>query len=101
MDRQEILDTIRNIGTCEDEAERRTMLSDLHDEITTVFENVDSLTENNNALTEANETLRAANTKLFLKVGEDRTPEDSKGGEDTPPEKRKFENLFNEKGELK
>lgn len=51
-------------------------------------------------LTTDNETLRDANMKLFLKVGEKHADEPGKKKEnedDTP----KFENLFDEKGNLK
>ncbi len=104
MDRQEILDIITNIGTCEDEAQRRQMLDGLRDNINTVFDSNDDLTEQNNNLTAANETLRGVNTDLFLQLGENKSKKEiieSETGTEGEPEKRKFEDLFNEKGELK
>ena len=52
------------------------------------------------------EKLRSANMQLFLRVGENKTPgqinEDKTGVKDeVPPEPRRFENLFDEKGGLK
>ena len=100
MDKAQFLSKIQEIGTCEDDAQRRALLAEVNDGISEVFDNVDSLTETNNSLTANNETLREANMQLFLRVGEKKDPEDL-----TPPgggsEPLKYENLFNEKGELK
>lgn len=99
MDRQEIINRLTEIGTCENEADRRVMLADLETDLNDVFDNVDTLTENVRTLTEDNKTLTDANTKLFLKMGENRNPDE--GGEEPPKEKRKFENLFDENGGIK
>ena len=100
MDKDQILNTLTEIGTCEDEAQRRTMLDGLRDEISGVYDNMDSLTQRNSALTTANENLRKANMDLFVQVGTHKKPEDQ---QDTDPEpvRRKFEDLFNDKGEIK
>ena len=45
-----------------------------------------------------NENLREANMKLFLRVGDHKEPETP--AKETPP-KLKYQDLFNEKGELK
>ena len=52
-------------------------------------------------LTTANESLRAVNTKLFLQVGasEKKEQEEEKKEEENKP--LPFDDLFNEKGELK
>lgn len=101
MDRQEVIKKITEIGTCENEADRRVMLADLESDLSAVFDNVDTLSEKINELTEDNKTLTEANTKLFLKMGENRPPEDATGGEEPPKEKRKFENLFDANGGIK
>lgn len=105
MQKEDFLAKIKEIGTCEDDVARRTMLSELETEVSSVFDSNSELTESNKNLTDDNESLRAANMKLFLKVGAEKeengnTNNNNKntGGE---PEKRKFEDLFNEKGELK
>lgn len=100
MDKQAFLNKIAEIGTCEDDVARRTLLTELSDEATPIFDDLNSLTEQNNNLTTDNETLRQANMKLFLKVGEQKTP-DIEQVQGAPKEKRKFEDLFNEKGEIK
>ena len=58
MNKDEILNSLTQIGTCEDEVERRTMLNTLRDEVSTLFDNVSDLTEQNTELTTANENLR-------------------------------------------
>lgn len=97
---------INKIGTCEDEAERRTLLDDFRNDITELCETEEGLEKQVNTYKEDNEKLRSANMKLFLQVGEQKTPEEemeTKTGvhkEEEKP-KRKFEDLFNEKGRLK
>ena len=105
MDKQAFLDKLKSIGTSEDEVERRTMLSELTDEVNRVYDENSTLTESNKSYLEDNEKLRSANMQLFLRVGENKTPEevhkDSTGVKEEAKEPRKFENLFNEKGGLK
>lgn len=101
MDKNEFLQAIREIGTCEDDVQRRDMLNDLQNNVSSIFDENTSLTERNTSLTTDNETLRSANMKLFLQVGSDE-PNTPNGSEvDKAKEKRKFEDLFNEKGEIK
>lgn len=105
MDKEEFLNKIKEIGTCEDEAERRTMLAELNDKVGAVFDENANLTETNKSVIDDNEKLRSANQKLFLMVGADKSDqqrvEDQTGLKEETKEPRKFENLFNEKGELK
>lgn len=104
MDKEEFLNKIKEIGTCEDDAERRTMLAELNDKVGAVFDENISLTETNKSVIDDNEKLRSANQKLFLMVGADKPEnervEDQTGLKQETTEPRKFENLFN-KGELK
>ncbi|MBR0369959.1 MAG: hypothetical protein IJH63_04460 [Methanobrevibacter sp.] len=105
MDKEKFNEIIKAIGTCEDEAERRTMLAELSEATSKVFDENASLTETNKSVIDDNEKLRSANQKLFLMVGADKTDqqrvEDQTGLKEETKEPRKFENLFNEKGELK
>lgn len=102
MDKETFLNKITEIGTCEDEATRRELLTQLGEDTSSVFDDNAALTERNTQLTEANNTLTEANTKLFLRIGEERAPgTGDPGSQDPPPEKRKFEDLFNDKGEIK
>jgi hypothetical protein len=105
MEKQEVLDLIASIGTCDDEVQRREALATLTEEATALFDASEKLTTSNQSLTADNEKLREANMKLFLRVGESKSGadvmKDSTGIDTTPKEKRKFEDLFNEKGGLK
>ena len=69
MQKQEFLDIITQIGTCEDEVTRRDLLAQLSDEAGKDYDNLATLTETNRTLTSDNETLRNANMKLYLRVG--------------------------------
>ena len=105
MDKETFIEKIKTIGTCEDDAERRTMLAELNDEVGKVFDENANLTETNKSVIDDNEKLRSANQKLFLMVGADKSDqqrvEDQTGLKQETKEPRKFENLFNNKGELK
>lgn len=105
MDKQEIIDLIKEIGTIENDVERREKLTTLTEEVSSSMDKLEELTNTNTALTEDNEILRSANMKLFLKVGEPKTDEEIKradtGIENKETTKREFTDLFNEKGGIK
>lgn len=101
MDKATFLSKIQEIGTCEDEATRRTLLTEISDDVSVVYDNNESLKASNDQYIAANERLREANMKLFLQVGEDRESEDGPPEKEEEKPKRKFEDLFNEKGDLK
>ncbi len=103
MDKESLRSRISEIGTCEDEAQRRELLTQLQEEAEKDYDEHETLRTANADLTKANEDLRSANMKLFLRMGEHKTPEEiarSKGA-DTPEEKLEFKNLFDEKGNIK
>lgn len=99
MTREEFNNLVNEIGTCEDEAERREKLTSLREEMTEKLDTLESLEEEKKKLSDDNEELRKANMKLFLRVGDEDgiDPEP----EPTPKDKLKFEDLFNDKGGLK
>lgn len=100
INKTDFLSKIQEIGTCEDDSTRRTMLTELSDSVSEIFDNVDTLSRANETLTENNESLREANMQLFQRIGAKKDPEDTPP---TPPDKpkREYKNLFNDKGELK
>lgn len=102
MDKDSFLEKIKQIGTLEDEVERRTALTELTDEVSGIFDTNNDLMEKNKKYEEDNEKLRQANMNLFLKVGTGKTEQDVRN-ENQEPEKepRKFEDLFDEKGMIK
>ena len=106
MDKKDFLDKLTQIGTIESDEERRVLLAEIHAESEQLYDSAEKLSATNKKLAEDMESLRTANMKLFLQVGEQKSPEqklkDSTGIHNEPPKaKLTFENLFNEKGELK
>ena len=97
MTRDEVLQQIQQIGTCENEADRRELLATLTEGITADYDAHANVVADRDRLTADNEKLRDANMKLFLRVGDHEKPKET----DKPGEGLKYENLFNEKGELK
>lgn len=105
MDKESIIEKLKEIGTVEDDAQRRDLLSELSEEIDSVFTNYSNMVEEDTKLKEENEKLTEYNRKLFMRVGDyNKTPEQVEKdttGEEPEREPRKFENLFDEKGNLK
>lgn len=105
MDKQEYLDRINAIGSCEDDAERLTLLNNLRDDVCGIIDENEKLTGTNATFVEENEKLRSANMNLFLQLGEQKSKaeqiENNTGEKPEDKEPRKFENLFNEKGFIK
>lgn len=97
MDKKEFLSSITEIGSLEDIVEVRTRLSELSDSVSEVFDQNSELSQQNQQYVDDNEKLRSANMKLFLKVGEQKEPEEII--EPPKPERieKSFEELYNEK----
>ena len=106
MVKEEFLNKIQEIGTCEDEVQRRTMLAELSSEATTLFETNEALTSTNDNLNKDMESLRQANLDLFKMIPTTKTEseqvKDQTGLEPVKEDKiLRFEDLFDEKGEIK
>ena len=105
MDKNEFLEVIKQIGTEADDVQRRTMLTDLSEKISSIFDSNTELMEKNKSFEEDNEKLRSANMQLFLRVGANRTEEEIQknqvGESEVDKEPRRFEDLFDDKGNLK
>ena len=89
---QEILNNLT------DQAKVSTVLSELIEDYNTVTAETETAKTTAQKLTADNEKLRQANMNLFLKVGETKKEEQPKPDEDKIP---KFEDLFDENGNLK
>lgn len=100
MDKQQLIQRIQAIGSCESDSDRLELLAQLQDETTADYDRLSQLEEENRQVTSDNEDLRSANMKLFKRLGEQKEPEDPIKNDDGK-QKRKFNDLFNEKGELK
>lgn len=105
MLKQDFLDKIQAIGTCEDDVQRRCMLAELSEEGSKIFDDFEEVSASNKKYMEDNERIRAANMELFLQVGQKKGQQERKEGltgvKEEPEEKLKFEDLFDEKGGLK
>lgn len=99
MEKEELLQRLDEIGTCEDDVQRRTLLTEVRDSVSEVFDSNASLVEQNSTLTTDNERIKGENMKLYLRVTEKSEPDKPPHVEE-PKEKRSFNNLFNEKGGL-
>ena len=105
MDKNAFLEKIKEIGTIEDDVQRRTLLTELTEGVSNIFDSNITLQEENKKYMDDNEKLRSANMQLFLRVGADKTQEEIKtsqvGEIEEDKEPRRFENLFDDKGNLK
>lgn len=105
MDKNQFLEMVKQIGTIEDDVERRTKLTELTDSVSAIFDSNSELIEKNKQFEDDNEKLRNANMQLFLRVGVNKTEkeiqEDQVGKTEEDKEPRKFEDLFDDKGNLK
>ena len=99
MSREELLAIITEIGTCEDAAQRRALLTQVTDAVNGVYDTNDTLTASNAKFDEDNKKLQEYNMQLFLRVGGQKKQTEPEEEKKTEP--LKYENLFNEKGELK
>lgn len=80
MDKETFLNKVKEIGSLENDVERRNKLSELSDEVSKVYDNNELLNTTisslNESLTKTNKDLedaQKANMKLWLKVGEQKT----------------------------
>lgn len=103
MNKEEFLQKILDIGTCTDDIERRSMLTDITDQVSKIYDDNTSLNTTieslNSNLVKVNSDLekaQKANMELFLRVGskDEKTTKEEITGEKQEPEKRKFEDLF-------
>lgn len=99
MKKDELQQRLQEIGTCEDDAQRRNLIASLSEDVSADYDAHDAVVTERDQLQTANKQLQDYNMDLFkrLPVKKDDTP----AGGDKPAEKRKFEDLFDEKGEIK
>ena len=99
MNRAEFTERMQAIGTEEDEAQRRELIAQLIDDAgNDSDDHAAAVTARDQALQQVDE-LQAANKRLFLRIGTKTEPTDPT--DPKPTEKRKFSELYNEKGGLK
>lgn len=89
------------IAGTENQARVSEILTNLSDDYEETLTSLETSETNVSELTKNNEALRKVNADLFLKVGNSiPNPKTEPPGDDTPPEVKTFDSLFNEKGEL-
>lgn len=102
MDKDSFLEKVKEIGTLESAEEMRAGLAELQNGVSEVFDTNTTLKEQHEHDTIEMEAIRQANMKLFTQLGTDKTPakqaEEQTGLKQEPVERRKFENLFDDKG---
>ena len=98
MTKDEVRQALQNIGTCEDDATRRTLLADLQTSLEADYTAHEDTVNQNTTFQQQINQLQENNMKLFLKIGDPTKPEQK---DDKPAEKLKFSDLFNDKGGLK
>lgn len=101
MKKAEFIQAIQNIGQVEDIAQIRTQLAELQNNVCADYDERDNAIVERDAFKTDNETLRNANMKLFLQVGNQNPKNDDK--DKTPPDENnlKYEDLFDDKGDIK
>lgn len=104
MDKDSFNDKIKEIGSMESIEEVRAGLVELQKGVSPLYDTNATLTEQHEADTKEMEAIRQANMKLFTQLGTDTTPvkqaEEQTGLKQEPVERRKFENLFDDKGDF-
>lgn len=98
MNRTEFTERLQAIGTEPDEAQRRELIAQLIEEGGNDYDDHAAAVAARDQALADNEELRAANMNLFKRIGHHQDPD---VGDPEPKEKRKFENLFNDKGGIK
>lgn len=99
MKKEEFAQSLLDLASIEDAAERRVKITELTDVANAIFDDQEKLTQANSKFEADNKKLQEYNMQLFLRVGDKKQPKEPE--EQPQGEPLKYENLFNEKGELK
>lgn len=104
MDKETFTEKIKEIGSMESIEEVRAGLVELSNNVSDIYDTNATLTEQHEADIKEMEAIRQANMKLFTQLGSEKTPvkqaEEQTGLKQEPVERRKFENLFDDKGDF-
>lgn len=105
MDKDKFLEKIKEIGTCEDMAQVRTMLTELSDDVTKVYDEVasnkatiETLNDSIKKKDEDNEKLREYNMEMFKRLPVDKTEAEVKANstgikEEQPKEYKSYDEI--------
>lgn len=102
MDKETFLTKVQELGQLGTAEEMRAGLAELQDGVSEVFDANANLTSQHEVDIKEMEAIRQANMKLFTQLGTETTPakqaEEQTGLKQETVERRKFENLFDNKG---
>ena len=102
MDKDAFLEKIKEVGSFETPEEMRAGLAELQQGVSEIYDSNATLSEQHENDIKEMEAIRQANMKLFTQLGTEKTPkeqtEEQTGLKQDPVERRKFENLFDDKG---
>ena len=102
MDKETFLTKVQELGQLETAEEMSPGLAELQDGVSEVFDANANLTSQHEVDIKEMEAIRQANMKLFTQLGTETTPakqaEEQTGLKQETVERRKFENLFDNKG---
>ena len=102
MDKDAFLEKIKEVGAYETAEEMRAGLTELQNGVAEIYDTNATLKEQHERDTIEMEAIRQANMKLFTQLGTETTPaqqtEEQTGLKQEPVERRKFEDLFDDKG---
>ena len=102
MDKETFLTKVQELGQLETAEEMRAGLAELQDGVSEVFDANANLTSQHEVDIKEMEAIRQANMKLFTQLGTEtntaKQAEEQTGLKQETVERRKFENLFDNKG---
>lgn len=103
MDKETFETKIKELGSLESAEEMRAGLAELAEGVNPIFDSNAELTSQHEADTKEMESIRQANMKLFTQLGsqktQEQTTEEQTGlKQDEVQPRRKFENLYDDKG---
>lgn len=100
MNREELNQVLTDIGTATDDAQRRALITQVTGAVNDLFQTNDTLTQANTDFEKQVQQLQGYNMELYLQVqGQKKSDPTGKKEEEKPP--LNYEDLFDEKGELK
>ena len=102
MDKEAFEAKIKEIGSMETVEEMRAGLGELNNSVGKIYDANANLTEQHESDIKEMEAIRQANMKLFTQLGSEKTPakqvEEQTGLKQESVERRKFEDLYDDKG---
>ena len=104
MDKDTFLAKIQEVGSMETAEEMRAGLAELQNGVSEIYDSNATLKEQHEHDTVEMEAIRQANMRLFTQLGTEKSPakqvEEQTGLKQETVERRKFEDLYDDKGDF-